>query len=526
MNSSLKRGLTSVAAAALLASPLANATNGYFKIGAGSKNRGMAGAGIAFGQDSMASAINPAALAGMGDRFDVGVELFKPKRKSEVDARGLDTGPVNQQIGPIPGYTPLAGQLSSEKSRASAFFIPHFGISKAWSNKITLGIAVTGNGGMNTRYGDANSGNGNIFSDAFAPVVGNCSDATQCPTPSPPFPPLFSGFAGLVQAGLQQPPPAGLGLTEAQAAGILAPNLANLFTNPNNTPALGVNLAQALITTTLAYKITPNHSIGFAPIIGYQTFRAYGLGLFQGLSSDPNNVTNKGNDDAWGFGAQIGYMGTLGNFSIGLNARSRIYMEEFDDYAGLFAEQGDFDIPATFGAGISYRATPKLTLAADVSRILYGDVDAVANKGPTADEFFNGLTGALTGNPALVSNPLGTNDGWGFGWDDVWVYKIGVNYAYNNSWTFRAGYNYAEVPFDDDQALFNVLAPAVVEQHITAGFTHAFNPRSEVTVTYMHAVRNDVEYTYQGTGQNAAFSYSAKNDMYQNALEVSYGLKF
>ena len=73
----------------LLAAPLAQATNGYFKIGYGSKNRGMAGAGIAYGQDSLASAINPAALVGMGDRIDAGLEIFNPKRKGTVDARGL-----------------------------------------------------------------------------------------------------------------------------------------------------------------------------------------------------------------------------------------------------------------------------------------------------------------------------------------------------------------------------------------------------------------------------------------------------
>lgn len=508
MKSILKRGLSSVAVAALLASPLANATNGYFKIGAGSKNRGMAGAGIAYGQDAMAGAINPASLASVNDRIDVGVELFKPKRKGQVDATGMDTSAV----GPIPGYTPLAGQNSNEKSRSNAFFLPHFGIAKAWSPKVTLGFSIIGVGGMNTRYGDADSGTGNIYTDAFGPVVGNCSGDPSCP-PSPPFPPQFSGFAGLLQAN-------------GVPASVMGPNLTNLFTNPNNTPALGVNLAQALITPTIAYKITPNHSIGFAPVIGYQTFRAYGLGLFQGLSSDPGKVTNNGNDDAWGFGAQIGYQGTFGNFSVGAMARSKIYMDEFDDYAGLFAEQGDFDIPATFGVGLSFKATPKLAFAADVTRIMYSQVDAVANDGPTADEFFNGLTGALTGNPAFISNPLGTNDGWGFGWDDVWVYKVGVNYDYSNKWTFRAGFNYAEVPYDDDQALFNVLAPAVVEKHVTAGFTHSLNQNSEITMTYMYAFRNDVEYTYQGTGQNAAFSFNARNDMYQNALEVSYGLKF
>ena len=499
MKSILKRGLSSVAVAALLASPLANATNGYFKIGAGSKNRGMAGAGIAYGQDAMAGAINPAALAGMGDRVDAGVELFKPKRKGEVDASGMfvpDFGAGSRQ-----------GALSAHKSRSSAFFIPHFGISKAWSNKVTLGLSITGNGGMNTRYGDANSGVGNIYTEAFAPVIGDTSSSTFQPGPS--------GFAGFLEVGPSTVP-----------AAVIDPNLAALFTNPNTSPALGVNLAQALITPTIAYQITPNHSIGFAPVIGYQTFRAYGLGLFQAFSSNPGKVTNNGNDEAWGFGAQVGYEGTFGMVSVGAMARSKIYMDEFDDYAGLFAEEGDFDIPPTYGVGIAVHATPKLTVAADVTRIMYSQVDAIANDGPTANEFFNAFTGALVGNPALVSNPLGTNDGWGFGWDDVWVYKIGVNYAYNGNWTFRAGFNYAEVPYDDDQALFNVLAPAVVEKHVTAGFTRSLNQNSEITVTYMHAFRNDVENTYVGSGNFTGFSYSAKNDMYQNALEVSYGLKF
>ncbi|MGB5299393.1 MAG: hypothetical protein WBN48_11760 [Thiogranum sp.] len=51
MKQILKHTLTSAALAAVVASPLAHATNGYFKIGYGSKNRGLAGTGMAFGQE-------------------------------------------------------------------------------------------------------------------------------------------------------------------------------------------------------------------------------------------------------------------------------------------------------------------------------------------------------------------------------------------------------------------------------------------------------------------------------------------
>ncbi|VAW74057.1 putative facilitator of salicylate uptake, partial [hydrothermal vent metagenome] len=277
MKNILKRTLTSAAVTALLVSPLAHATNGYFKIGAGTKNRGLAGAGIAFGQDGIAAAVNPASIAFVDDQVNIGVEIFMPKRKSQLDATGM------------------GGANSNVRSRANKFALPSLGLVKAWNNKISLGLSAVGNGGMNTRYGDANTGGGNIYSEAFGAAI--------------------PGFVvDLITAGAE--------------AGNTAANAALLGGNPNNTPSLGINLAQLLLSPTIAYKITPNQSIGFGPVIGYQTFRAYGLGLFQGLSSDPGKVTNNGNDSALGVGAQIGYQGNFGMFSVGLMGRTKIYMEE------------------------------------------------------------------------------------------------------------------------------------------------------------------------------------------------------
>ncbi len=509
----LKRTLTSVAVTAALAiAPLAHATNGYFKIGYGSKNRGMAGAGMAFGQDTLAAAINPAALTGVGNRVDAGVELFSPsQREGGADATGLAV--------PDLGNGPRQGADVSVDSGATLFAIPNFGISMQLDDKITVGLAMVANGGMNTRYGRANDGSGNIFTSAFAPVIGDSSTGA--------FGGL-AGFAGALEVGAFDLDGNGTpgDPTDQVPAAVLDPNLQALYNNPNTSPSLGVNLSQLLITPTIAYKINDNHSVGFAPVIAYQRFRAYGLGLFQAFSSDPNNVTNKGDDQSWGYGARIGYQGTFGMVSFGASYTTKLNMQAFDDYAGLFAENGDFDIPSTYGAGIAITPVAGLTIAADVTRINYSDVAAINNEGPTANEFMNAFVGALTGDPRAISNPLGTNDGWGFGWDDVTVYKIGVNYAYNSQWTFRAGYNYAESPYDKDQALFNILAPGLVEKHVTAGFTYSPSSTSEITVAYMHAFRNSVEYQYDGTGGFTGFGYSATNAMSQNAIEASYAWQF
>ena len=478
--STFARTLAAMAVSAALVAPAAHATNGYFKIGYGTKNRGMAGAGIAFSQDSLAPATNPSGIALVGNRMEGGVELFNPNRYGHLDATAIG-----------------GGNTGKVDSGATLFAIPHAGFSFNMRD-FAVGLSMTANGGMNTRY------NSNLFTDGFAPAIG-CNGSAFCGGAP-------SGFAGMIVGG---------GGTVPDAV------LMGLGMNPNNNPSLGVNLSQLIIAPTVAKKLNEDHSVGASLLIGYQRFRAYGLGLFQGLSSAPANATNQGDDDAWGAGVRIGWTGQItDNITLGAQYSSKIFMQEFDKYAGLFAEQGDFDIPANFGVGVAVKVTPKTTVAFDVQRIQYSDVASIANDGPTADQFFGALSSALMTGSYAGPGQLGTDAGWGFGWNDITVYKLGINHEYNDRWTFRGGLNYGENPIDNDQNLFNILAPGVVEKHITLGFTYMPNPMNEVSVTYMRALTTKQSYTYQGTGGFAPFSYDTEIGMDQNALEVSYAFKF
>ncbi|MBI5461437.1 MAG: outer membrane protein transport protein [Gammaproteobacteria bacterium] len=497
MKASVKRSLVAAAVAAAIAAPAAHATNGYFKIGYGTKNRGMAGAGIAFAQDSLAPATNPSGIALIGNRLDGGIELFGPLRDGHLDATGLD---VDAATGGAVPNMPLSRDTGKVDSGATLFAIPHAGFAFNMGN-ITAGLSIAANGGMNTRY------NSNLYSDAFGPAVGCTSTAAICGG-------FQSGFAGMLE------------LTGATTA-MTDPVLGGLYTNSNLNPALGVNLAQVIISPTVATKLNQDHSIVASLLIGYQRFRSYGLGLFQPLSSSSAHVTNKGDDDSWGAGVRLGWTGDVAsNITLGAQASSKIYMQEFERYEGLFAEQGDFDIPANFGVGIAVKMNPQTTVAFDVQRILYGDVAAIANKGPTADQFFAALTEVLQTGAYTGAGRLGDDNGWGFGWEDITIYKLGINHELNSQWTLRGGVNVGGNPIDSDQNLFNILAPGLVEKHLALGFTYAPSQYNEISMTYVHAFYEDQSYTHQGTGGFAPFSYDTKIGMDQNSIEVSYGMKF
>ncbi|MCU7959327.1 MAG: hypothetical protein KZQ58_04875 [gamma proteobacterium symbiont of Bathyaustriella thionipta] len=134
----LKRKLSAVAIALAVASPAAFATNGMFSHGYGTKNKGMAGAGVAFAQDSLITATNPAGLVYVGNRIDLGAALFSPKRKYEADDKSFLAGGTGP-FGPQQPFAVAEGQSSS----SDYFIIPTFGWAKPINDVSSFGIAFT-----------------------------------------------------------------------------------------------------------------------------------------------------------------------------------------------------------------------------------------------------------------------------------------------------------------------------------------------------------------------------------------------
>lgn len=278
----------------------------------------------------------------------------------------------------------------------------------------------------------------------------------------------------------------------------------------------GVDLIQLFIAPTATWKVTPNNTIGVSINLAYQRFEATGLQNFDNPNTTkyPGKVTNNGHDNSYGAGLHLGWIGQLNDaITVGASYQSKTYMSKFSDYKGLFAEDGDFDIPESYGLGIAVKATPAFTLAADVQQINYSDVDSVGN---------------LSLSTLFAGNQLGSKRGPGFGWRDVTAVKLGASYAYDDNLTLRAGYNHSSQPIRSSETLFNILAPGVVQDHITLGATYVLPNKSELSFAYMHAFEESVK------GSNsippgfppAGFGGGNSNvKMYQDSIGIAYGFK-
>lgn len=243
----------------------------------------------------------------------------------------------------------------------------------------------------------------------------------------------------------------------------------------------GVDLGQGFLQFTYSRELTPGISVGVSPILAAQRFKAFGLSMFSGYSSDDTSLTDNGYDWSYGYGGKLGVQAEIGGgFSFGAAYQSKMYMTEFDKYAGLFAEQGDFDIPASLQAGFGWDSGAGVKLALDYKRIFYGQVDSIAN--PLL--------------PNLSPGNLGTDNGAGFGWETINAYKLGVEWEATPTLALRAGAGMNDNPIPSSEVLFNILAPGVQEQHYTAGLTWKVSPNSAINVGMMYSPSNSV------TGQN------------------------
>jgi len=279
------------------------------------------------------------------------------------------------------------------------------------------------------------------------------------------------------------------------------------FYDPNS-PATGVNLEQMFANLSYAIEFAKNQSLGASLIFGWQRFAAQGLFSFSGYSSDPAALTGNANSISTGFGFKIGYQGQLTDWlRLGAAYQSKLAMSEFDRYAGLFAEQGDFDVPASWTAGVAVLPHKDWTLLLDVKQILYSEIKSIAN--PML--------------PNLQTSLLGDDDGAGFGWEDVLAVKFGTMFTGVDSWDFMIGYSYNQNPIPESEVMFNILAPAVVQNHITAGFTRHIATHHELSLAFMYALDNSV------TGPNpleAPNQQLIEISMQQWQIEIGYAFSF
>jgi len=318
------------------------------------------------------------------------------------------------------------------------------------------------------------------------------------------FPIPFYGYSKQLGDG------AAWAFTVSALGGMNTDYATNFGANLGFTGPTGINLAQMFFGGTYGATFANGVAWGVTVSLDFQQFEAEGLDLFDqaGVSSSVGDVTNKGTDSSTGIGLKVGLRGDLGGGGTwGASYRFKSDMSEFDDYKGLFADQGNLDIAPTLTLGVALPIGADTILALDYHHIDYEAVDTISN----ATSLFD---------PGVLM--FGDSGGPGFGWKSINVVKVGIETKTSPNMTWRGGINIGESPLDENEFSTAFLVPGTVTKHVTVGFTKMLSDNRELSAVYVRSLEDcqtgDFSDDFGGGTLEAC--------MEQNFIELSYGMMF
>lgn len=148
------------------------------------------------------------------------------------------------------------------------------------------------------------------------------------------------------------------------------------------------------------------------------------------------------------------------------------------------AEMDGFTFAAQAGVGFALRPDDRWTLALDIKRYFWDDaLDTIIVTGRDPEL-------PLPTPFDVVTLPFI------FNWEDQWIYAFGADYRLNDRWTLRGGYNFGDNPVP--AGTLTPLFPAIVEDHLTFGFSWL----SSAGVTYEFAIEHALENSVTNNNPN------------------------
>jgi hypothetical protein len=228
-------------------------------------------------------------------------------------------------------------------------------------------------------------------------------------------------------------------------------------------------LQRTVVAPSLGSSWGGQGDVRLTGVLAYQRFASLGLGMTEDVAL-PLPVWFS--DTSYGVGARIDVANMLGDrLKWQLGYQSRVGMGAFSHYRGVFADAGDFDIPASGSVALSYALTPSFALDAGVERINYSTITPFTSSNlPT--RFL-----ALLGDSA---SPV-------FAWRDLDVYSLGWTLRDDDIGNLQMRYTTRQQPEPTSRLLADALEPYTADNLFSMGWSRPFGNERSLSLTASYA---------------------------------------
>ena len=251
-------------------------------------------------------------------------------------------------------------------------------------------------------------------------------------------------------------------------------------------PSYG-NMAFLQVSSNVSVQVTDRLAIGAGPVIDYCTvnldpafFAPADDANGDGVRTFPAATHSR---PFWGAGFKVGaYYHVTPTIDMGFGYTSPQWLETWffhsrDELGNPRELSLKATLPPIYSWGLAYKGIEGLTLATDLRYIPYTNA-------------------TLFGTPVVNG---------GLGWQDVFAVAVGAQYEFSEKLSARVGYVYNTNPIPTTGTLFNIQAPAITQNTISAGATVRLADNIYSSFAYAYAFQNSIsgpviEATAAGTG--------------------------
>jgi hypothetical protein len=263
------------------------------------------------------------------------------------------------------------------------------------------------------------------------------------------------------------------------------------------TPYQGSSFERQYFAPGLESQFGDGGVLGVAAIIAYQRYSAANLGLFAASTPDLNPVLGYGFAEGYGASPYSGYepfqesgYGTgvrlavrqevINGVALDAGFQSRIDMEEFAAFRGVYSQPADLDIPARARLGLAFQASERSWLNVAVERVLYSDISAFPSRYL----------------PNRFLSLLGDSTSPTFNWEDLTVYTVGYTWSDGKDQQWRVDLSTRTQPSPSSRLLSQALSGDMADSAMVVGYSRRTGERSRLDFNAAYAPS---EYAFGGS---------------------------
>ncbi len=243
-------------------------------------------------------------------------------------------------------------------------------------------------------------------------------------------------------------------------------------------------MERRLISPGLLHRINDSQVLGISAVFATQSFGVSRLGLHSYEQSLPANlrsgIYDPYHETGYGAGVSLGLSSEITEgITLDAGYRSRIDMNEFANYRGVYSQPADLDIPARAKLGLAFQATEHSWLNVSVERVLYSEIGAFASQNL----------------PGRFLSLLGDSTSPSFSWDDLTVYSVGWTWADNKGSSWYIDFSSRSQPLPSSKILSQAINSDLAQNAMTVGYSRQMSMTSRFNLNAAYA---PAEYAFGG----------------------------